>query len=561
MFQTICSAALQLVSAFCVAQFGVNLTFIFALIPFVRAQGDLGGTGGFNTSVLGALYGLGLAALSVERFPVGNLSFSSELWAKFVSTPNAGALRRRSEVIQLRWYDGRSAWTSWNSPYPPFNGLGSHNIVVIGSARPKGVTGGVWVCLDESASSALSTRKEPKTKGLCGGYHYWASKSLWWDALRLVSFTAEVDTSYLARSGCLQFTKSIVGAARQTLPPSDTCVDLQHLRYTPTLSYYKHIGIVPHDIEPKASDFVTILAHADQAIVSTEEVYEALGTIWTFLAPSHGRGAERELERYAHSEYLLEFPEPDFYFRLSITRIAPAAAIIPHLAETATSILLPWFGITSLTIVEQVSRKAVWSSLSTGPGRYTHSAAYGGELSGKIKSQCSYVELQDSPSADLFWFISITRLFLTISSYAIAIWVQVSLNVTLPTHDDIISVNAARASGIAAVSVHILTTVAALALIKRVLPCLAPIIAAVLVTAIVVLHWTDLVSPTIVGPVILAAEFISSMVQTTLTNAIHDARGGALEGWRFTASALCAETRIALILAVPRLAAWFAVGN
>ena len=87
----------------------------------------------------------------------------------------------------------------------------------------------------------------------------------------------------------------------------------------------------------------------------------------------------------------------------------------------------------------------------------------------------------------------------------------------------------------------------------------AAFLAATLITTITVLEWLNIVSPRVVGPIILAAEFISCAVQTTLIAVVYDAAPS--EGWRFTACALSAETRVALILAVPRLAAWFAVGS
>jgi hypothetical protein len=539
-----------------------SVLLLLLLLPAAQAQGDLGGTGAFNTSVLGALYGIGLAAVSIERFPVANLAWTNELWAKLVNMPSFGSHsgKRRSEVMQLRWFAGES-WSAYDSPYPLFNGLGSHRVVVIGQNKPAGARGGAWVCVDEATARFISTREETPSQSRCGGYHYWASSPSWWLAIRLKSFTAEVDGKSLNRTGCREFTSTMDGATAQQGPAHDLPAKVEHLRYTPTMSHYARMddpGYVDPEIYPTARALMRVMSHADEAIISTEEADDALGTVWNFLAPKDGRGGERELDRLAHLDSLFECPEPDFFFRLNLTRIAPSSAIMPHLVETAITLILPWFGITSLIIIEQVARKSIWSSLSTGSARFVHSSAYGGELTGIIKNPCTYVTIQGGPSSDLFWLISVFRLLFTLGSYVAAIWVQVALGINLPTRDDILSPSAARASGIAAAIVHVVTTVNVFALTRRAEHVFGASLAAVLVIVVVALEWSDIVSPSTIGPVILAAEFMSSVVQTTVSAAIHDA--APPEGWHHTVSALCAETRVAFILAAPRLVAWFQVG-
>jgi len=228
-----------------------------------------------------------------------------------------------------------------------------------------------------------------------------------------------VDGSYLNRNGCLEFTGCITGATAQQCPAGDLPLNVEHLRHTHTMEYYTRVDgpeYVDLDIQPKARQFLGILSHADEAIISTEESDNALGTIWSCLASKEGHGGERELERLAHTDSVFEFPEPDFSFRLNLTHIPLSSAIIPHLVETTTTVILPWFGITSLVIIEQVSRKAIWSSISTGSARYAHSSAYGGELTGIVKNHCSFVTLQGGPSSDLFWLISTCHLLLTLES-------------------------------------------------------------------------------------------------------------------------------------------------
>jgi hypothetical protein len=314
-------------------------------------------------------------------------------------------------------------------------------------------------------------------------------------------------------------------------------------------------GYLNPQFSPRASTMMSLLRGVDKAIVSTQDVHDMLATIWTCLAPEEGKGSERELDMVVHSDSLIESGDPHFYFRTNFTRIAPSSAVIPHLIETAVTLILPWFGVTSLVIIEQISRKVIWSSLSTGSLRYVHVSAYGGELMGLATNPCSYLTLHGGPTINLFWSISAFRLLLTLGSYTAAIWVQVALHLKLPTHDDVLSTQAARGAGTAAAIVHVVTTITIYALIGRARPVLGPFLAAVFMTVIIILEWCNVVSAVVVGPVILVAEFISSVVQTTLSAAVDDAV--PLEGWRHTVGALCSETRIALILAIPRLVAWF----
>jgi hypothetical protein len=586
-----------------------SLLLLLVSLPVVQAQADLGAAGAFNTSVLGALYGLGLAAVSIERFPVANLTWTSELWGRFVELAEArvrdshkemngseggnksksenedsgtqaqatesgaastGAGNKRSEIMQLRWFGGESSilpwWTRWSaydSPYPLFNGLGAHRVVVIvkGPDKRATFTGGAWVCIDEDTAKTLSganNRAFPPKATSCGGYHYWTNHVSWWLAVRLIPFTAEVDGKTLNSTGCLEYTRSIEGATAQACHSLQLPAKVKHLRFTPDMYMYTRMdrsGLLDPKFYPKTRTLMSILANADEAIIFTQDFEDTLGMIWAGLASKEGRGGERELDRLTHLDSLFENPEPDSYFRINFTRIAPSSAIIPHFIETAVTLILPWFGVTSLVIIEQISRKAVWSSLSTGSARYVHSYAYGGELTGMAKNACSYVTLVGGPTRDLFWLISVFRLLFTLGSYIVAIWVQVALSLNLPTHDDVLSIQAARVAGTTAAVVHVVTTISIFALIGRARPVFVPFLAAVLMTAIAALEWSNVVSGRVVGPVILAAEFMSSVVQTPLNVTVADA--APLEGWRHTMSALCAEMRVALILALPRVAAWF----
>lgn len=585
------------------------LLLLLVSLPVVQAQADLGAAGAFNTSVLGALYGLGLAAVSIERFPVANLTWTSELWGRFVelveaqvgdsnkekngnesgnesksenegsgaqalaTESGAGASNKRSEIMQLRWFDGESSsspwWTRWSaydSPYPLFNGLGAHRVVVIvkGPDKRATFTSGAWVCLDEDTATTLSgaNRALPPKATSCGGYHYWTNHVSWWLAVRLIPFTAEVDGKILNSNGCLEYTRSIEGATAQACHSLQLPAKVEHLRFTPDMYMYTMMdrpGFLEPQFYPKTRSLMSLLSHADEAIIFTQDFEDTLAMIWAYLSSKEGRGGERELDRLTHLDSLFENPEPDSYFRINFTRIAPSSAIIPHFIEIAITLILPWFGVTSLVVIEQISRKAVWSSLSTGSARYVHSYAYGGELNGMAKNACSYVTLVGGPPRELFWLISVFRLLLTLGSYIAAIWVQVALSLNLPTHDDILSIQAARVAGTMAAVVHVVTTISIFALIRRARPVFLPSLAAVLMTAIVALEWSNVVSGRVVGPVILAAEFMSSVVQTTLNATVADA--APLEGWRYTISALCAEMRVALILALPRVAAWFRSTN
>jgi hypothetical protein len=244
------------------------------------------------------------------------------------------------------------------------------------------------------------------------------------------------------------------GATAQEGPAHDLPLKVEHLRYTPGMYDYSWLdrpGYVDPAIYPTAQSMMRLLACTDTAIISTEEANTTLGIIWSFLAPKEGRGSESELDRLVHLESLFESPEPDFSFRINFTRIASSTAIVPHLVEIAITVILPWFGITSLVIIEQISRKAIWSSLSTGSARNVHSSAYGGDMTGLVKNPCTYITLDGGPTSDSFWLISVFRLLLTLGSYIAAIWAQVALQLNLPTHDDILSTRAAHTAGTAAV--------------------------------------------------------------------------------------------------------------
>jgi hypothetical protein len=550
--------------------------------------------------------------VSIERFPVANLTWTSELWGRFVELAEARvgdsnkekngsesgdkskskdegsgtqdqatesgtacAGNKRSEIMQLRWFGGESfslprwaRWSAYDSPYPLFNGLGAHRVVVIvkGPDKRATFTSGAWVCVDEDTATTISgasSRALPPKATSCGGYHYWTNHVSWWLAVRLIPFTAEVDGKTLNNTGCLEYTRSIEGATAQACHSLQLPAKVKHLRFTPDMYMYTRMdrsGFHDPKFYPKTRSLMSLLAQADEAIIFTQDFEDTLGMIWGCLASKEGRGGERELDRLTHLDSLYEDPEPDSYFRISFTRIAPSSAIIPHFIETAITLILPWFGVTSLVIIEQISRKAVWSSLSTGSARYMHSYAYGGELTGMAKNACSYVALVGGPTRELFWLISVFRLLLTLGSYIAAIWVQVALSLNLPTHDDVLSIQAARVTGTTAAIVHVVTTISIFVLIGRGRPVFVPFLAAVLMTAIVALEWSNVVSGRVVGPVILAAEFMSSVVQSPLNAAVADAT--PLEGWRRTISALCAEMRVALILALPRVAAWFrSIGN
>jgi hypothetical protein len=286
-----------------------------------------------------------------------------------------------------------------------------------------------------------------------------------------------------------------------------------------------------------------------EAIISTQEVHDMLGIIWTCLAPTQGKGGAHESDFVVHSPSLIKSEDPHFYFHTNFTQIAPSSVVIPHLIETAVTLILPWFRVISLIIIEQISQKVVWSSLSTGSLHYVHASAYGGEIMGLATNPCSYLTLHGGLTIDLFWFILGVQLLLTLGSYAAAIWVQVALQLKLPTHDDVLSTQAACGAGTVVAIVHLVTTMTLYMLIGRAQPVFGPLFAAVFMIVIIILEWCNVLSAHVVGPVILAAEFISSVVQTTLSTAVNDAV--PLEGWRHTVGAVCSETHIALILAIP----------
>ncbi|KZT28054.1 hypothetical protein NEOLEDRAFT_1176213 [Neolentinus lepideus HHB14362 ss-1] len=524
------------------------------LPSLVSAQTDLGGTGSFDTSTLAALYGLGLAAVSVSVFPVVNLSFSNELYARFAHR------EQNSEIFQLRWhYPGKRWQAKWNSPCILFNGLGAKRVIAVGTSasRDSEARDGAWVCVGAQLASSIAGARAPAV-GKCGGHHLWCSFPGWWASLGLQSFPDDpcITAKYLQLNGCSRYNQS---------PPIQdwglTYVASEHLRADKTYVYYPQLDAANISDSYRLSTHTlgTVLDHSDNAIVSTLDPIVTARLFSNYVcAGETGSHEEKELDLISHS-YQSWVQSPDT-FRIVGLRLPLSSAIIPLLVEAGVTAVLPWFGVTSLVIIEQIARRALWSSMSTATRKWTKAIACGGSVEGELHPECSYIFLRDAPVPSTLGVAMMLRSVVVLASYASAVYVQVAKGFVLPTRDDMLAPKAASAVGLSASATHLITTLLTLAYIRRATPCVLPVLATVLVICTAVLAEVGPIDRRRLAPAVLAAEFVSCAAQTVIALIIAE-RTRTSETLYYTFGAMVAELRIPLIVAVPRLAAWFVMGN